>query len=85
MKHAGATTLAQLEPLLAQLRTLPPLTERTPGCFYRKTAAWLHFHEDPAGPFADAKLGGQGFERLRVSTAAEQALLLRRVRESLAA
>lgn len=85
MKHAGAATLAQLEPLLAQLRALSLLTERTPGCFYRKSAAWLHFHEDPAGLFADAKLGGKGFERLRVSTAAEQALLLRRLRESLSA
>lgn len=82
MKHAGPATLAQLEPLLAQLRALSALSERTPGCFYRKGTAWLHFHEDPTGLFADAKLGGKAFERVRVTSAAEQALLLRKLRAS---
>lgn len=75
MKRASAATLAQLEPLLLRLRTLPGLVERKPGIFYRQAAAFLHFHEDPDGLFADVKLGGEGFERLPVSSATEQAAL----------
>ena len=82
MKHAGPATLAALEPLLAQLRRRPDLVERTPGAFYRRSKAWLHFHEDPAGIFADVKLDGVEFTRLRVSTAKEQAQLLRLVDRS---
>jgi hypothetical protein len=42
----------------------------------------LHFHEDPAGLFADVKLTGT-FERLRVSTAAEQRRLVTRAHRAL--
>ena len=55
MKHAGQAALDALEPLLAEVRQRPGLTERKRGVFYRKTQAWLHFHEDPAGLFADLK------------------------------
>jgi hypothetical protein len=75
MKHASAATLAQLEPLLLRLRTLPGLVERKPGIFYRQSSAFLHFHEDPSGLFVDVKLGREGFERLPVGSAAEQAAL----------
>ena len=84
MRHAGPDTLSHLGPLLAQLRTLPALKEKTPGTFYRGSRAFLHFHEDPAGIFADVRLD-QEFERLRVTTAVEQKQLLRVVRASLAA
>jgi hypothetical protein len=76
MKHAGAGTLAALEPLLRKIRQQPSLVERTPGSFYRKSKAYLHFHEDPAGTFADVKLDGDEFTRVRASTAPEQAALL---------
>lgn len=79
MKHAGPHTLNQLSTLLAQLRQLPGLVERRPGIFYCKSAAYLHFHDDPAGVFADVKLGGQGFERFAVNTPEEQAEFLARV------
>jgi hypothetical protein len=75
MKHASAATLVQLEPLLLRLRTLPGLVERKPGIFYRQSAAFLHFHEDPSGLYVDVKLGREGFERLPVGSAAEQAAL----------
>ena len=68
MKHASSDTLKQLEPLLVRIRALDALVERKPGTFYRKSAAFLHFHEDSAGLFADAKLNGVDFERLAVST-----------------
>lgn len=83
MKHATATTLAALEPLLAELRTLPGLVERKHGTFYRRSRAFLHFHEDPAGLFADARLDGSAFARLPVNTAAERRALLAAVRNAL--
>ena len=77
MKHAGPQTLAALAPLLAQLRAaLPAAVERKAGTFYRKGQAFLHFHEDPAGLFADLKVAGQ-WQRSAVNTAAERAALVR--------
>lgn len=76
MKHAGPQTLATLEPLLAEIRRQPGLVERTPGAFYRRSKAYLHFHEDASGIFADVKLDGAVFTRLRVTTADEQRQLL---------
>jgi len=68
MKHATAAALMQLEQLLARLRGLAGLTERKPGTFYRKSGAFLHFHEGDAGLFADVKLNGLEFKRMPVST-----------------
>lgn len=68
--------LAGLEPLLRRLRENTPLTERAPGSFYLKSKAYLHFHEDAAGIFADVKRDAAGFTRLRATTAQEQAHLL---------
>ncbi len=79
MKHAGPAALEALAPLLGLLRARTDLVERTPGCFYRRAQAFLHFHEDPEGLFADVKLEGKRFTRLRVSTPAEQAALWERV------
>ena len=78
VRHARPPALDQLEPLLRSLRQLPALREKTRGAFYRGSRAFLHFHEDPAGLFADVRLAEE-FERVRVSTAAEQRELLRRV------
>ena len=82
MKHAGAETLDRLEPLLGRLRGLDGLRERKRGVFYRGSGAFLHFHDDPAGIFADLKLEGV-FQRFRVSTARERQQLLSRVRSAL--
>jgi hypothetical protein len=79
MKHATAASLAQLEPLLARVRSIAGLVERKPGTFYRRSAAFLHFHEDAAGLFADVKLNGVEFERMRVSTAPERDVFWRAV------
>ncbi len=76
MKHAGPDTLAELDSLLRKIRAHPALVERTPGCFYRKSKAYLHFHEDPSGIYADIKLGVTGFTRVKVTTPTEQAHLL---------
>ncbi|HEX6867032.1 MAG TPA: hypothetical protein VF122_07360 [Caulobacteraceae bacterium] len=77
MKHAGPAALDALEPLLARVRALPGLKEKARGTFYRKSRAFLHFHEDSAGLFADVRLDGDDFTRLRVSTPEEQEALMR--------
>ena len=83
MKHAGAAALDVLEPVLAQLRAIEGLKEKSRGTFYRGASAFLHFHEDPAGPFADLKKDGD-FVRMRVRTRAEIATLIREAQRSLA-
>ena len=84
MKHAGPDALAMLQPLLKDLRALPGLSERSPGVFYRRSKAFLHFHEDDAGSFADFRFADRGdFERVRVSTAAERKRFLALVRNGL--
>lgn len=84
MRHAGPSTLAGLLPLLTRLREETPLAERTPGAFYWKSKAFLHFHEDASGVWADVKLDGATFTRVRVTTAQERAQLLAQVADSLA-
>jgi hypothetical protein len=68
LKHASAAALTQLEPVLAQVRLFPGLKEKKVGAFYLRGSAFLHFHEDLAGLFADAKLDGKAFARFAVST-----------------
>jgi hypothetical protein len=84
MKHATPAALDQLEPLLAELRTLG-LTEKSRGVFYRRSRAFLHFHEDPKGLFADIRdPSGADFERVDVTQAdgRERLLALAKARSS---
>jgi hypothetical protein len=83
VKHAGTHTLAGLGPLLTQIREHSTLVERTPGSFYRRSKAFLHFHEDSSGVFADIKLDGSQFTRVRATTSQEQASLLELIARSL--
>jgi hypothetical protein len=84
VRHARSDTLDELEPLLAELRALPGIRERTRGAFYRGSSGFLHFHEDPAGLFADVKLEkGGAFKRVEVTTATQRARLLGQVRAAL--
>jgi hypothetical protein len=75
MKHAGPAALAALNELIAAIRARGGVKEPRPGVFYRKGRAWLHFHEDKAGLFADLRLGAE-WERFRVSEPKERAKLL---------
>jgi hypothetical protein len=84
MRHAGQGALDQLEDVLAALRRLDGLKEKGRGVFYRGGRACLHFHEDPDGLFADVCFATD-FERSRVSTAAERAAFLRKVKAGLIA
>jgi len=82
VKHATPESLDRLESLLTSLREMPELVERKRGTFYRRSRAFLHFHEDPAGLFADVRLSDD-FERLDISSRSQQDELLRRVRSAL--
>jgi hypothetical protein len=75
MKHAGTAAFDELTELIAAIRSCGGLREPRPGVFYRKGRAWLHFHEDKAGLFADLRIGAE-WERFRVSTDDERTCLL---------
>lgn len=81
MKHATPAALQNITALLQALRVLPGLVERKPGIFYVKGQAYLHFHEDPAGLFADGKLDGTSFERYALNSEDERRIFLDRVRQ----
>ena len=68
---------------LRRVRQHVALTERTPGAFYRKSKAYLHFHEDPSGIYADVKLSGAEFTRVRATTPDEHEHLLALITASL--
>jgi hypothetical protein len=75
MKHAGGRALDELEPLLRAVRRFAVLKEKKRGTFYLKSSGFLHFHEDPAGFFADLKIEGV-YQRFRVGSADERRTLL---------
>jgi hypothetical protein len=82
MRHITAAGLDRLEPFLAQIRSLEGLREKKRGVFYLRSRAFLHFHEDPEGLFADVRWASD-FERFRVSSKAEQKALWLKVRDVL--
>src|SRR5260370_29557411 len=75
MKHAGAAALQSLSDLLENLRSRTALFERRPGIFYVSGKAFLHFHEDPGGLFADLRPGSE-WQRFPVHSPDERAELL---------
>lgn len=77
MKHAGSTALDALEPVLKQLRALDGVKEKSRGVFYRRSKAFVHFHEDPEGFFADMRKDGETFVRYSVNDSGEIAILIR--------
>lgn len=79
MKHATQAAFDLLEDVLDQLRGLPGLKEKSRGTFYVKAGAFLHFHEDPAGLFADLKERGD-WVRYPVNTKAEKKRLVEQAR-----
>jgi hypothetical protein len=80
VRHVSAAGLDELDDVLLELRRVDGLKEKKRGVFYRGSRAFLHFHEDPTGLYADVRLEGADFERMRVTTKAEQKRLLSVVR-----
>jgi hypothetical protein len=75
VKHAGAGALEVLSDLLESLRTRAVLVERRPGIFYLKGKAFLHFHEDRAGLFADLRYDGD-WQRMPADSADDRDKIL---------
>lgn len=76
--------MRQLSDLLDQIRQRQELREKKFGIFYLKSKSFLHFHEDPAGIFADISSGDQ-FRRYPVNTTKQQRDLLSAVELALKA
>ena len=76
MKHASTETIKSLSPFLDQIRAFSGLKEKKPGIFYRKSRAFLHFHEDGSQIYADVRLKQSDFERFSVNSDEEQEKLL---------
>lgn len=83
MKHVSKETIASLAPLLEEIRALPGLKEKKTGIFYRKSRAFLHFHEDGDQIYADVRLQEPDFQRFLVTSEEAQAVFLKTVRDSL--
>ncbi|HTK17599.1 MAG TPA: hypothetical protein VL769_14490 [Acidimicrobiia bacterium] len=83
MRHARDEDLDRIEPMLAQLRAIDGLTEKSRGVFYRRSRACLHFHADGDDTYADVRFSGDEFERVRSTTKAEQESLVTRVQRAL--
>jgi len=60
---------------------MPELRERARGSFSEGAKAFLHFHADGSGVYADVRLGDT-FDRRRVTTSDEQAAVLDEVRRA---
>jgi hypothetical protein len=82
VRHATPRTLETLSDLLTELRGIDGIVEKRPGAFSRGSRAFLHFHDDPTGSYADVRLGAE-FERFRVTTKREQRALVSRIRTEL--
>ncbi|MDQ6629962.1 MAG: hypothetical protein M3Z29_16180 [Pseudomonadota bacterium] len=77
MTRADAAALQALSPLLRQLREIKGVQEKSPGIFYARRDAFVHFHDENGVLFADLKKpGGAGFDRFAVATPAEQRKLV---------
>jgi hypothetical protein len=84
MRHASQETLDELAWLLDQLRSTEGLVERRPGVFYRRSKAFLHFHEDPEGSFVDVRFhSDEPFTRLPVTTRPQQSALVTQIKRAL--
>ena len=78
MKHASNQSLSPIKSFLNTIRKFKELKEKKLGIFYKDSIAFLHFHEDPKGLFADLKIANK-WKRFRVNTQAEQTILLKRI------
>jgi hypothetical protein len=59
LKHADVRALEAVSDLIENLRRRSNLVEKKLGIFYTKGRAFLHFHKDPAGLFADLREGDE--------------------------
>jgi hypothetical protein len=82
MKHASEERLREIGPLLVRLRKFAELKEKKLGVFYRKSGAFVHFHDDAAGMFGDLRTKG-GWKRLAVNSAADVKAFCKEVEQAI--
>jgi hypothetical protein len=83
VRHATPDDLIEADDLLRSLRGIDGLVEKRPGVFSYRSRAFLHFHADPSGLYADVRLQGDDFERLPVHSRRQQRELVREVRAAM--
>ena len=79
MKHAISQSLNTIKALLKTIRKLKELKEKQTGIFYKSSQAFLHFHKDPKGLFADLKIKDK-FKRFPVNNATEKKNLIMKIK-----
>jgi hypothetical protein len=57
MGHARNKDLRDIDDVLARIRALPGVTERSRGVFYLRRAPFLHFHTTREIRYVHAKIG----------------------------
>jgi hypothetical protein len=82
MKHASPEALDRLEPLLAKLRTIETLKERSRGIFYQSGRAFLHFHEHGSELFADMRIA-EDFQRFPATSPTQRTALIKALKSAL--
>ncbi len=76
------STLENLAPLLNVLRSYDVLDEVRETKFHLNGRDFIHFHDEPDGPWADVRLS-KGRIRMPVSTRSEQAELMEKICQKL--
>lgn len=77
MNRAGPDALKLLLPVLRQLREIKGVQELRPGVYQVRRDAFIQFLDEGGALFAELKKpGGSGFDRLPLSTAADQRKLV---------
>ncbi len=66
MAHCPYDHLQDLEEELEEIRSWPGIREKSPGVFYVRSAAFLHFHEKEGERWADARRGKTWGPKLRI-------------------
>jgi hypothetical protein len=82
VKHADVRALEAVSDLIENLRRRSDLVEKKLGIFYTKGRAFVHFHKDPAGLFADLREGDE-WQRYPVNAPDECTRLLAAVDRTL--
>jgi len=84
--HTKPEALADLRVELQLIRSLTGITERSPGVFYWKSTAFLHFHDQDGKRWADVK-SAAGWKHVAidfVATAQDKADFIAETRQAYA-
>jgi hypothetical protein len=73
MAHAKLSDLADLAVLLAEMRGIPLLKEKSLGCFYYKSKGVLHFHVKDTRRYAHV-FDGKDWQEIDIKPAPSVAL-----------